>query len=89
MTRLAVTAKEFNQKPSSYLPELGTYEAYCFDEACAHLLIELREQARKEAKEEIENERNGMHKQKTNNNFVSLDWLANKQEQLKKTGRYK
>ena len=80
-----MTAKEFNQKPSSYFPELGSYESYCFDEACAHLLIELREEARKDTKEEIENER--LSKKKTNSNYVSLEWLANKQEQLKKAGR--
>ncbi len=41
-----MTAKEFRARPSSYFPELGSYEAFCLDEACAHALIALREEAR-------------------------------------------
>lgn len=43
-----MTAKEFRARPSSYFPELGSYEAFCLDEACAYALIALREEARKD-----------------------------------------
>ncbi len=44
-----MTAKEFRARPSTYFPELGTYEAFCLDEACAHALIMAREDVRGEA----------------------------------------
>lgn len=87
-----MTAKEFGQRPSDYLPELGSYEAFCLDEICAHMLISLREQARKEAEEEFKaktgqgSQGSGQGKKQPP---VSLDWLAKQQEQLGKTGRYK
>lgn len=35
----------FGVKPSSYFPELGTYEAFCLDEAVAyHLAMEEKRQ---------------------------------------------
>ena len=91
MLRLAVTAKEFNQRPSDYLPELGSYEAFCLDEACAHMLITMREQAREDAEKEFEaktgkgSQSGGYGKQQA----VSLGWLAEQQQQLAKTGRYR
>jgi len=86
-----VTAKEFGQRPSDYLPELESYEAFCLDEACAHILIGLREQARKEAEEEF-NAKAGQGSQSGGHGKrqpVSLDWLAEQQKQLAKTGRYR
>ncbi len=86
-----MTAKEFNQRPSDYLPELGSYEAFCLDEACAHALIAMREQARKEAEEEF-NAKTGKGSQSGGHGkqqAVSLDWLAEQQQQLAKTGRYR
>ena len=84
MTRLATVAKEFGQKPSSYLPELGTFEAFCLDEACAHALIQMREEARE--KSEIKEK---PKKEEPKKEFVSIGWLLEKQEHLKKTGRFK
>lgn len=89
--RLAVTAKEFGQRPSDYLPELGSYEAFCLDEACAHVLISLREQARKDAEEEL-NAKTGKGSQSGGHGkqqAVSLGWLAEQQKQLAQTGRYR
>lgn len=86
-----MTAKEFNQRPSDYLPELGSYEAFCLDEACAHVLISLREQAREEAEEEF-NDKTGKGSQSGGygeQKSVSLGWLAEQQQQLARTGRYR
>lgn len=86
-----MTAKEFGAKPSDYLPELESYEAFCFDEVCAHMLITMREQARKEAEEEFKaktgqgSQGSGQGKKQPP---VSLDWLQKQQQQLAKTGRY-
>lgn len=33
-----MTAKAWGVKPSSYLPELSTAEAFMFDEACAYVM---------------------------------------------------
>lgn len=33
--RIGMTAKTFGVRPSDYLPELGTWERYCFDELVA------------------------------------------------------
>lgn len=86
-----MTAKEFGQRPSDYLPELGSYEAFCFDEVCAHALITMREQAREEAEEEFK-AKTGQGSQDSGHGKkqppVSLDWLAEQQQQLAKTGRY-
>ena len=49
MLRLAVVAKEFSRRPSDYITGLGEYEAFCMDELCAHSLMQLREQAQKDA----------------------------------------
>lgn len=86
MLRIAITAKEFGQKPSSYMPDISSYEAFCFDEACAHYLIKAREKARKEHDGEGEAKQN---KAPTSKGPVSFEWLMNKQEQLKQTGRYR
>jgi hypothetical protein len=32
---MGMTAKTFGVRPSDYLPELGTWERYCFDELVA------------------------------------------------------
>lgn len=89
MLRLAVTAKEFGQRPSSYLPELDGYTAFCLDEACAHALIVMREQARKEAEEEAACKAKGAKgKRPGGKGPVSLNQMSEIQEQLKQTGRY-
>lgn len=82
-----MTAKEFNCRPSDYFPELGTYEAFCIDEACAHVLIAMREEARKEAEREIKAKSSGG--QPASGGPVSLDWMMQQQERFKQTGRYK
>jgi len=48
-------------------------------------LIQLREEARNKDKDETTGEKPGEKPKK----FVSLDWLTQKQEHLKKTGRRK
>ncbi|MGE5584048.1 MAG: hypothetical protein ACM309_00690 [Bacillota bacterium] len=84
---MAVTAKEFGVRPSDYLPELGTYEAFCLDEACAHVLIAMREEARKEAEKEIKAKAG--RREPVSRGPVSLDWMMQRQAQWKQTGRYR
>ena len=79
-------AKEFSQRPSSYLPELGTLEAFCLDEACAHVLIQMREDAREKGEEETGEK---PRKEDPKKEFVSIQWLVEKQDQLRKAGRFK
>lgn len=76
-----MTAKEFGARPSDYLHGLGDYEAFCLDEACAHVLINIREQARKDEEAKL---KGGSAK-----TGVSLDWLRNKQSELQAQGKYK
>lgn len=78
-----MTAKEFGARPSDYLPELGSYEAFCLDEACTHMLIHMREEARKE----VEEDRNGdgEHSSKSKES-VSLDWMWQQQIQRDAAG---
>jgi len=84
MLRIAITAKEFGQKPSSYMPDISSYEAFCFDEACAHYLIRAREKARKDQENESPHS-----KTPTSKGPVSFEWLMEQQKKLKKTGRYR
>ncbi|NPV80747.1 MAG: hypothetical protein HPY52_10805 [Firmicutes bacterium] len=84
-----MTAKEFGARPSDYLPELGTYEAFCLDEACAHMLIHMREEARKEAEREIKGKAGTGDREPVAKGPVSLDWLKQQQEQFKQSGKYK
>lgn len=80
LLRLAVTAKEFHSKPSSYLCGLSDYEAFCLDEACAHMLIHMREKAREDAEKTVG--------RSTDRKGVSLDWLMDKQAEFKAQGKY-
>lgn len=67
-----MVAKEFSRRPSDYVKGLGAYEAFCVDELCAHSLMQLREQAQKDA--EARTQRGPVeHK------AVSLDWLEQQQ----------
>lgn len=52
--RVAATAKAWGVKPSSYLPELGTYEAFAFDELCAVVLSMKEQEALDEARKKRE-----------------------------------
>lgn len=52
--RMAATAKAWGVKPSSYLPELNTYEAFAFDELCAVVLSMKEKEAFDEARKKRE-----------------------------------
>ncbi len=82
MLRLAVVAKEFSRRPSDYITGLGEYEAFCMDELCAHSLMQLREQARKEA----EARTSGRPPEPTQQGPVSLEWLEEYQNKRKARG---
>lgn len=43
MTELISVAKTFNQRPSSFLHGISSYEAYCFDVACTIYVKELED----------------------------------------------
>lgn len=87
MLRLAVTAKEFGVRPSDYLPELGSYEAFCVDEICAHLLIHMREQAREEAQRGWSGGRESTgSREPKSKGPVSIEWLMEQQERRKMAG---
>lgn len=73
-----MTAKEFGARPSDYLPELGSYEAFCLDEVCTHMLIHMRNEARKEVEEGRDGD--GEHGSKSKES-VSLDWMWQQQKQ--------
>jgi hypothetical protein len=81
MLRLSVTAKEFGGRPSDYLPELGSYEKFCVDEICAHLMIHLREEAREQAQSE-----SNVSRELRSKGPVSLNWLMDEQKRRDGTG---
>jgi len=81
--RLAVVAKEFGRRPSDYMPGVGAYEAFCVDELCAHSLMQLREQARKEAESRA---RGGGPSESVQQGPVSLEWLEEYQNKRKAGG---
>ena len=83
MLRLAVVAKEFSRRPSDYITGLGEYEAFCVDELCAHSLMQLREQARKEAESRA---RGGGPSESVQQGPVSLEWLEEYQNKRKARG---
>ena len=83
MLRLAVVAKEFGRRPSDYMPGVGAYEAFCVDELCAHSLMQLREQARKEAESRA---RGGGPSESVQQGPVSLEWLEEYQNKRKAGG---
>lgn len=90
LLRLSVTAKEFGSKPSDYFPELGTYEKFCLDEACAHLLIHMRDEARKEVEQGAKARSAGLeNREPVSKGPVSLDWMTQTQERFKQSGQYK
>lgn len=76
MLRLAVVAKEFSRRPSEIITELGAYEAFCVDELCAHSLMQLREQAQKDAEAKA---RGGRPAEAARRETVSLDWMEERQ----------
>lgn len=80
-----MTAKEFNSRPSDYLPELGSYEAFCVDEICAHLLIHMREEARREA--DAGRHSGGAGRKPVSRGPVSLEWMQQYQDQRRAAGR--
>ena len=81
MLRLAVVAKEFGNRPSSYVKGLGAYEAFCVDELCAHSLMQLREKAQKDAEQRAKCGRQAEPEQR---GPVSLDWLEQQQDKWRK-----
>ncbi len=84
MLRLAVVAKEFSRRPSDYITGLGEYEAFCMDELCAHSLMQLREQARKDAEARAKGQRPAEPEQR---GPVSLEWLEEQQNKRKARGK--
>ena len=83
MLRLAVVAKEFGRRPSDYMPGVGAYEAFCVDELCAHSLMQLREQARKEAEARA---KGGRPTEPVQQGPVSLEWLEEYQNKREARG---
>lgn len=81
MLRLAVVAKEFSRRPSDYITGLGEYEAFCMDELCAHSLMQLREQAQKDAEAKA---RGGRPSEAARRETVSLDWMEERQNKWSK-----
>ena len=49
-----MTAKAWGARPSSYLPELSTAEAFMFDEACAYVMGVEQQRILDETKAEAE-----------------------------------
>ena len=84
MLRLAVVAKEFSRRPSDYITGLGAYEAFCVDELCAHSLMQLREQAQKDAEARAKGHRPAEPEQR---GPVSLEWLEEQQNKRKARGK--
>jgi len=82
--RLAVVAKEFSRRPSDYITGLGAYEAFCVDELCAHSLMQLREQAQKDAEARAKGHRPAEPEQR---GPVSLEWLEEQQNKRKARGK--
>lgn len=66
------------------MPELGTYEAFCLDEVCAHVLIHTRDEARRKAEEDVRGKAGSGGRR-----GVSLDWMKQRQAQWKEAGRYR
>lgn len=63
-------SQQFKEKPSKIIGlENGTYEAFCFDEACIYIINELSKENGREPKFEEDKETN-----KTNNSDV-IEWL--------------
>lgn len=71
-----MVAKEFGHRPSDYMRDLGAYEAWCVDELCAHSLMQLREQAQKDAEAKA---RGGRPVEAARRVTVSLDWMEERQ----------
>jgi hypothetical protein len=78
-----VVAKEFGVRPSDYLPELGWFEAFCLDEVCTHMLIHMRDEARKEVEEGRDSDEGRSTKSRGS---VSLDWMWQQQKQREAAG---
>jgi len=79
-----VVAKEFSRRPSDYITGLGAYEAFCVDELCAHSLMQLREQAQKDAEARAKGHRPAEPEQR---GPVSLEWLEEQQNKRKARGK--
>ncbi len=67
-----MVAKEFGRRPSDYLRGLGAYEAFCVDELCAHVLMQLREKAMKDAEARSKGQ---VREAPVSNKSVPLEWL--------------
>ena len=52
-----MTAKTFGVRPSDYLPELGTWERYCFDELVAVQMAIEEQKHIEEAKKQTEGDK--------------------------------
>jgi adenylate kinase len=84
LLRVSATAKEWNCRPSEFFPELDTYQAFVLDEICAHAMIELRDQARKDADEEIKKLKEGAGKKIQPGQKLSLEDMMSLQNKIKK-----
>ncbi|MCB2300397.1 hypothetical protein [Clostridium tagluense] len=68
MSILAIS-KQYKQKPSSVIELSGSYECFCFDEACTYILHELNQEKPKTPNwEESE-------KHEENDNKNTIEWM--------------
>jgi hypothetical protein len=66
------------------MPGVGQYEAFCVDELCAHFLMQLREQAQKDAEAKA---KGGRPSEPVQRGPVSLEWLEEQQNKRKARGK--
>ncbi|MBU3171352.1 hypothetical protein [Clostridium estertheticum] len=76
MSILAIS-KQYKQRPSSIIELIGSYECFCFDEACTYILNELSQE-----KPKTPNWEESKNHEENDDNKNTIEWMKKHSKEI-------